>query len=121
MMKIAVSSTGPTLDSAIDARFGRAEMFLIIDDATDDFSIVGNKQNMDAAQGAGIQAARLVSDSGAELVITGHCGPKAFQTLRAAGIEIIVGVQGMVQEALDKYKAGQLASTDSPDVRGHWM
>ena len=120
-MKITVSSTGPTMDSAIDARFGRAAMFLVIDTATGNFEILENTQNIQAAQGAGIQAARLVSETGAEAVITGHCGPKAFQTLKAAGIKVIVGVEGTVKEAVEMYKKGELKSTDNPDVQGHWV
>ena len=120
-MKIAVSSTGPTLDSAIDARFGRAPMFLVIDTSTGDFEALENTQNLQAAQGAGIQSARLVSETGAEAVITGHCGPKAFQTLTAAGIKVIVGVEGTVKEALEKYKGGELKPTNNPDVQGHWV
>jgi len=120
-MKIAVSSSGPTLESNVDQRFGRAGMFLIIEDSTGRFEVVNNTQNIDAAQGAGIQAARLVSESGAEVVITGHCGPKAFQTLKAAGIRIIVGAEGTVKEMVDKYTAGDLKPSDSADVEGHWI
>jgi len=119
-MKIAVSSTGPTLESAVDPRFGRAEMFLIIDTDTEKFQVVDNKQNLEAAQGAGIQAAMIMSDSGAEMVITGHCGPKAFRTLFAAGIKVVVGADGTVAKAMAKYKAGELKVATSPDVEGHW-
>jgi predicted Fe-Mo cluster-binding NifX family protein len=120
-MKIAVSSTGPTLKSKVDQRFGRAGLFLMVDDSTLAFEVINNQQNIDAAQGAGIQAARLVSDSGAEVVITGHCGPKAFQTLQAAGIQIIVGAEGTVQDMVEKYKTGKLKPSDSADVEGHWV
>ena len=33
-MKIAISSTGQTLDSTVDARFGRCPYFLIVDPDT---------------------------------------------------------------------------------------
>jgi DNA-binding NtrC family response regulator len=40
-------------------------------------------------------------------LITGHCGPKAFETLKAAGIEIVSGDEGCtVSQALEKYKSG---------------
>ena len=120
-MKIAVSSTGPTLDHAMDARFGRAAVFLIIDVTSDEVKAVDNRQNIEAAQGAGIQAARLIQDTDAEVVITGHCGPKAFQTLEAAGIKVIVGVEGVVRDVMERFKAGKLEPADAPDVEGHWM
>lgn len=119
-MKIAVSSTGPSLDSTLDSRFGRSAMFLIFDTESGQTQIKDNNQNLDAAQGAGIQAARLVSEAGAEVVITGHCGPKAFRTLSAAGIKVVVGAAGSVAGVIAKYKDGALSVAASPDVEGHW-
>ena len=119
-MKIVISATGETLDSPVDPRFGRAAKFILFDMETDTFQAVDNAQNLNAAQGAGIQAGETVSRLGAEAVITGHCGPKAFRTLEAAGIQVIVGVDGTVSEAIEGFKAGQLKSSAGPDVAGHW-
>jgi len=119
-MKIAFSSTGSTTDSEIDPRFGRANLFLVVDTRNQDLTFLDNKQNMQAAQGAGIQAAATVADAGVNVVITGHCGPKAFRTLSAAGISVIVGVEGTIKAALDRYQAGDLKPADAPDVEGHW-
>lgn len=119
-MKIAVSSTGPTLDHDLDVRFGRAALFLIIDLDTDKVEVMDNEQNLQAAQGAGIQAAKLVEDAEAEVVITGHCGPKAYQTLKAAGIKVVVGTEGTIRDVVEKFKAGRLEPADAPDVEGHW-
>ena len=54
-------------------------------------------------------------------MITGHCGPKAFRTLAAAGIKIVVGAGGTVAEALEKFKAGELKESDGADVESHWV
>ncbi len=80
-----------------------------------------NTQNFNAMQGAGIQAAETVCRHGAECVITGHCGPKAFRALKAAGIKIAIGAKGTVMQAIEDYKSGKLQSVDSPDVEGHWV
>jgi predicted Fe-Mo cluster-binding NifX family protein len=119
-MKIAVSSTGTDADAAVDQRFGRAAGFVIVDDGDDSVVHVPNTQNLNAPQGAGIQAAKLVSDSGANVVISGHCGPKAFRTLQAAGIQVVVGATGTVKEAVVAFKAGELKASSSADVDGHW-
>jgi predicted Fe-Mo cluster-binding NifX family protein len=119
-MKVAVSSQGPSLDSLVDARFGRAAFFVLADTETGASEAVANDQNLAAAQGAGIQAASAVARSGASAVLTGHCGPKAFRALSAAGLGIYVGVSGTVAEALEQFKAGTLARADQPDVEGHW-
>lgn len=119
-MKVAVSSVGDTLDSAVDPRFGRAEQFILVDTDTGEHRTISNAQNLSAAQGAGIQAAQTVSRNGAEYIITGHCGPKAFRALNAAGIKVIIGVEGTVAEAVDRLKNGELQPSSGADVDGHW-
>ena len=119
-MKVAVSSEGSVLTSAVDQRFGRAAWFIVADTEADGFQAVANEQNLNAAQGAGVQAAQAVVGLGAEAVLTGHCGPKAFHVLCAAGIKVYVGVDGEVSEALARLKAGELQETPAPDVEGHW-
>lgn len=120
-MKISVSSQGSDLDSQVDPRFGRAAQFLIYDTEASSYEVVSNIQSMNAAQGAGIKAAETISNHGAQVLITGHCGPKAYGTLKAAGIEVVSGAEGLtVAQALEKYKSGRLNALDSPDVTGHW-
>ena len=119
-MKIAITSAGPNLEDEMDQRFGRAQMFLIVDTETGEYAAVDNKQNLEAAQGAGIQAAGTVVDQGVEVLITGHCGPNAYKTLQAAGVKVIVGARGTNAEVVEQFKNGQLSETSGPDVEGHW-
>ncbi|MBW2646262.1 MAG: NifB/NifX family molybdenum-iron cluster-binding protein [Deltaproteobacteria bacterium] len=119
-MKIAVTSTGKTLQSDIDPRFGRAQYFIIVDPETLDFDVVENTQNLNLPQGAGIQAGKAIVDNKAEVVITGNCGPKAFQVLSAAGVKVEVGAGGRVIDGIQKYKNGELKSADGANVDGHW-
>ena len=77
-MKIAVTSTGIDLDAQVDPRFGRAAYILIIDSERLTFEVLDNKDNINALKGAGIQAAKMVSDKKAEVLLTGFCGPNAF-------------------------------------------
>lgn len=122
-MKIAftVTTQGADLDALIDRRFGRAEGFLIVDSEDDSYTVLDNSQNLNAAQGAGIQAAQKVSESGASVLITGHTGPKAFRVLSAAGIKIWQAKGESVRENLAAWKAGELLLLDEPDVEGHWV
>lgn len=118
-MKIVVTSKGPTLESAVDPRFGRAETFIVIDSGTGKHQAAENRAG-DASQGAGIAAAKLVVELGAEYVLTGHCGPKAFRALTAAGIKVIVGVEGTVGQAYERFVSGELSAAEDADVEGHW-
>ncbi|MCW7753190.1 NifB/NifX family molybdenum-iron cluster-binding protein [Desulfobotulus sp. H1] len=119
-MKVLVSSQGPTLDSPLDLRFGRAACFLLVDTLSLDFSVVENSQNLNLPQGAGIQAGKIAVSTGADAVITGNCGPKAFDVLKTAGLEVVVNASGRVIDAVQNYKNGQLSSTAAPNVEGHW-
>jgi predicted Fe-Mo cluster-binding NifX family protein len=120
MMKIAVSASGPDLAAQVDPRFGRAPYFLFVDPDTLEFEAVANQQSLQAARGAGIQAAALVASHRPKAVLTGHCGPKAFQTLQAAGIPVVLGVAGSVREAVQQYQQGTLSPAPGPNVVGHW-
>ena len=119
-MKVVVTSQGNEMNSETDPRFGRAKCFILVDTDTGEHQVVDNTQNLNAAQGAGIQAAQAVAKLKAEAVLTGHCGPKAFQVLNKAGIKIYIGVEGTVQTAVEKLKAGEYKIAGSPDVEGHW-
>ena len=120
-MKVAVTSQGQELSSPVDSRFGRAKYFIVVDTETGDFSAADNSQNLNAAQGAGIQAGKNVVDLGAKAVITGHVGPKAFATLQAAGVAIYTGASGTVASAVEQFKAGKLKQSSGADVEGRWM
>ena len=120
--KIAISSRGDNWDDPVDERFGRAAYFAIVDTRVVPPALVPvpNKQNLQAAQGAGIQAAQNVADQGVTVLLTGHVGPKAFTALNAAGIEIFTGISGTVKDALSAYLSGSLTKASGADVEGHW-
>lgn len=121
-MKVAVSvSKDMGLASPIDSRFGRTQGFLIVDSETRQGVFVSNDQNLNAAQGAGIQAAQHVLDAEADVVITGHCGPKAFRVLSGGGVRVYLGANGNAGDVLDSLLAGELQQASSPDVEGHWQ
>lgn len=118
-MKIAITASQPNLESQIDPRFGRCPYFLIVDLETMEFKAVDNKNNA-LASGAGIQSAQLVADQGVEAVITGNCGPKAFATLQAAQIKVVVGTTGTARDLAEQFKKGQLNTTGAPNVNSHF-
>lgn len=108
------------MDAAIDARFGRAPGFLIYHSETGIFNFKENTQNLNAAQGAGIQSAIHLCDEGVDCVITGNCGPKAFATLCAAGIKVYTSFGTTVGEAIEKLKSGELEAAEEANVEAHW-
>jgi predicted Fe-Mo cluster-binding NifX family protein len=119
-MKIAVTSKGTDLDSEVDPRFGRAPYFVVVDPETFSFEVLDNKENLNALKGAGIQAAGMVSDNGAEVLLTGFCGPNAFKALAAAKMGVANNARGTVREAVQAYLDGKLPLADKADVEGGW-
>lgn len=120
-MRIAISSTGNQMDSILDPRFGRAAYFIIWDAETMEFEAVENTQNLNLAQGAGIQAGKIIADQHVDALITGHCGPKAFKVLQIAGVKVVTGAGGKVSEAVEQFIKGELAAAAEADVDGHWV
>jgi predicted Fe-Mo cluster-binding NifX family protein len=119
-MRLAFTTSGNTPDNTLDPRFGRAARFLIHDTETQSWEVVDNLVNLNAAQGAGIQSAETLSRQNVDAVVTGHCGPKAFKVLSAAGIKIYPCDSLTVREALQRLQAGELPEMRSADVEGHW-
>ncbi len=106
-MKIIVSATGKTLDSQLDLKFGRANIFILIDTATMDFEALDNTGAM-ASGGAGISATQMVIDKGATAVLTGNVGPNAMKVLEAANLEIYKGSAISIKENIEQLNKGLL-------------
>ncbi|GAB4112154.1 MAG: NifB/NifX family molybdenum-iron cluster-binding protein [Candidatus Caldatribacteriota bacterium] len=117
-MKIAITSTGPKLEDKVDPRFGRCHYFILFDTDTNKFEAIENT-GAQGMGGVGIQSGQIMANKGVEVVLTGSCGPNAFQTLQAAGIRVITGVTGTVQEAIDKFKSGNLKAALQANVSAH--
>jgi len=117
-LRVAVSSDGPTLDSKVDPRFGRCSHFVIVDVDTLEAAAIENSSAA-SSQGAGIATAQMVAGQGVNAVLTGNCGPNAYQALDAAGIEVVTGVTGTVREAVVAYKAGRYEASQQPNVGSH--
>lgn len=115
-MKIAVSAKGMGIDSEIDERFGRAAYILIVDSGSLEISVLDNSENINAAQGAGIQAASMVSGSGADVLITGSCGPKAMTAFSATNIQVFTGQTGTVRQAVERFNQGGLQAAGKANV-----
>lgn len=117
-MKVAITATGKGLEAAVDPHFGRAQTFVVVDLETRSIETISNVVNLNAVQGAGIQAAKAVADLGVKALLTGYAGPKSFAVLWAAGIDVYPIEGGTVGEALEQWKAGELTALEQADVEG---
>jgi len=108
-MKLCVSATGKEMTAKVDGTFGRAPYLLIVDTDTLEMEALDNTA-ADVSQGAGIGATQLITDKGADALLTGHVGPKAYTALESAGIKIYEGASpsDTIQEAVNKFKQGSV-------------
>ena len=118
-MRVAISASGPALDAEADPRFGRCQYFIIADPETLEFEAVDNSSAM-ASGGAGISAAQAIAGKGVQAVLTGNCGPNAYQVLSSAGIEVITGVSGKVKDVVEGYRSGKFTSSAQANVPDHY-
>ena len=119
-MKIAVTSVGDTLDSELDPRFGRASYILVLETETLEFEAFDNEKNKNAFKGAGIQAAAMISNADASVLLTGYCGPNAFKTLEAAGVKVVNDQTGRVIDVVQKFKQGDVVFANGANKDGQW-
>lgn len=119
-MKIAVTAREPDPASPIDPRFGRAGYFVVFDTDSNDTQVSDNAQNLNAARGAGIQAAQNVIALGVSAVLTGNVGPKAFSVLAAGGVSVYTGATGTAAEAFRQFRHGALQQAKQANVASHW-
>ena len=115
-MKIAISSTGKTLGSEIDARFGRCSYFLIVEIDKENKKIKDFKaiENTAKAQmgGAGITAGEIVAKQEIDAIITVNLGPRAFSVFEQFGIKIYQG-EGKIKEVIQEFLDGKLKEITS--------
>ena len=108
-MKIAISSTGKTLESEVDARFGRCDYFLIVeikDKKIESVKSIENKAKTQAG-GAGITAGEIVANEKVDAVITQNTGPRAFSVFEQLGIKVYQG-QGKIKDSAQEFIDGKL-------------
>jgi predicted Fe-Mo cluster-binding NifX family protein len=119
-MKILVTCKENNENCEIDPRFGRCLHFAVVDLESGEISFHDNSENASGRQGAGVGAAKLAADLGVEYLLTGNCGPKAFQVLEASGVKVVVGISGKLKEVVENFKNGKYSTIDKPNVEGHW-
>ncbi len=88
-MKIAITSTGNSLESKLDQRFGRCGFFIIYDNETQGIEFLPNP-NKDTLEGAGPASVQLVASRKVNKIISGEFGIKIKSLLDSLKIQMII-------------------------------
>ncbi len=112
-MKVAIPVDNPNPEAPVSPIFGRCSYFIIFEvenGKIKSHKIIENPAK-GAVRGAGIQAAQLIANEGANVLIVGNIGPNAMLALNSAGVRVIPGVPGIpAKEAVEKFLRGELQS-----------
>jgi predicted Fe-Mo cluster-binding NifX family protein len=107
-MKVAVSATGNTPQASVHSQFGRCDYFLIFEDKNEEVKAIENSY-AGVETGAGIGCAQDLVREGVEVVISGQVGPKAYEVLNEAGVEIYLAPPDITaQDAYEKLLSKKL-------------
>jgi predicted Fe-Mo cluster-binding NifX family protein len=117
IMKVAISTNGEDLESAIvDPRFGRCDNFIIVNTKNLSFFVMSNKARMEG-HGAGISAAQSIINEKVDAVISGNFGPNAFDTLAAAKVKMY-SYNGLIANAIKELQENNLQEVTQPTRGG---
>ena len=84
-------------------------IFLLVEKNAMSFEVFDN-QSIASGDGAGIQPSQFAISKGAKAVITCNCGPNAVKTLSAERVAVFLKIRGTINEAIEKYKIGDIAT-----------
>jgi predicted Fe-Mo cluster-binding NifX family protein len=88
-MKIAITSTGNSLESTLDQRFGRCSYFVIYDTETKSTEFLPNP-NKEAEEGAGPASVQIIAAKKVNKIISGEFGMKIKSLLDSLKIQMIM-------------------------------
>ena len=113
-MKIVISATGRDKESNIDATFGRAPFFLIVDTKTKEETVIENKSR-DRSSGVGITVGNIVAGEKIDAAITNDIGPFAFEIVERCGVKVYQA-KGRVKDAIQLLEEGKLSEITKATV-----
>ena len=88
-MKVAITSTGNSLESTLDSRFGRCNFFVVYDTESHSTEFIPNP-NKENVEGAGPASVQLVASKGAKKVVSGEFGAKVKSIFDSLQIQLVV-------------------------------
>lgn len=110
-MKIAIPVNDKSIEGSICQSFGRAPYFLIYNTETQKGKFLENTA-LKSQGGAGIKAAQIIVDSGADSIITSRCGKNAADVMAIAKIKIYKSRGDSINENVEAQINGKLSLLD---------
>ncbi|MHA2245827.1 MAG: NifB/NifX family molybdenum-iron cluster-binding protein [Candidatus Hodarchaeales archaeon] len=113
-MRVCIpSETKGGLNDQIGYHFGRVPSYTIYDDNTKEVEIV---QNTSTHMGGTKLPAELLREQNIDVMICGGLGRRAIQLFEQYGIEVYIGAQGTVEDAIEQYNQDKLRMATDKDA-----
>lgn len=109
-MKISIPSMGKSgLEDQVGQHFGKVLNYIIYDTESGEVSVLPNTSEHNG--GVGLPP-ELMAKNGVNVMLCGGLGIKAVSMFEQYGIDVFVGAQGTIQDALNAWKEGKLQNAN---------
>ena len=114
---IAVPVKDRSDNPLIDERFGRANIFCLIDDEGKRRFIESDSNS--SPSGAGVKTVQMLANEGVSVVIAPEVGPKAMDVIVKLGVKVFnVGSAAQLKEALTLFDENKLVERKTGSESG---
>ena len=113
-MRICIpSETTGGLEDQVGYHFGRVANYTIYDGKTKKVEVI---ENTSSHRGGTKLPAELLREYNVDIMICGGIGRRAIQLFEQYGVEIYIGAQGIVKDAIELFKQNKLQMATDKDA-----
>jgi len=115
-MKICVPTMGNGgLDDWVGEHFGRVPTYTVVDLDTNEVKVIPNTSHH---MGGQVDPPEIMAREGVNVMICQGLGRRAINMFESLGITVYIGASGMVRDAVDMFKQGNLQKASESDGCG---
>lgn len=125
-VKIAIPSTGKTMESQISQIFGRCPFYILVEVTENEETGEKEVEEVKAIEnpatgqrgGAGVAASQALGNEDVDIVLAFRVGPRAFDVLDRIGIKIYQAIDGTAQDNIAAFISQNLEEITEPGKMG---
>ncbi len=116
-MKIAVGTTGDSLEAWVSSELGWCRRFVIVDTTSMSYFIV-SQPVAESYEEASLAAIRTLAHHDVSTVVVAKAQPQCRQVLNQLGIDVIEGIEGLtVRQAVERFLSDSLSTPEGRKSR----
>jgi len=108
-MKVAVTSTGSTLDAHVGTRPDKCSHWLVVDPVTLEYEAILNPLINFSDPASGKLLTDLLKKHMVKFILAGGCGCNQLRELCKNEIRVLLGMTGSVRETVEKFNRSQFS------------